>query len=87
MVIRFEYSYNMSYNWDYSEVSLVGNGEWYIDEHLLLDEYSAEKSNYSIKDFIERKFEYMTELRWDSCKFDLYDLNSLIKFIDTANEN
>jgi hypothetical protein len=87
MIIKFEYSYDISYNWDYSEVSLTGNGEWHIDEELLSSEYSAEKSNYSIEDFIESKFEYMTELRWDSCKFDSDNLNNLIKFISITNED
>ena len=86
MSIKFEYNYSMGYNFNYSDVTLIGNGEWIIDEELLASDYSIEKNNYSsVCDFIKDRFEYMTELRCDACKFDSKDLNNLVDSITILN--
>ena len=87
MKVRFEYNYTMSFNFEYSEVNLEGKGEWEIDEELLASEYSIKSEECTIQNFIIEEFEYLTELRWDCCKFNVDDLNKLIKFIATFNEN
>ena len=80
MILSFKYNYNCEFFLKtHSEVTIDGNGEWYVDEEEFAIEYKA----YSNKDFDEFLYEYLTsnlDLDPDYITFNEDDLLKLKEY-------